>query len=200
MDAKTDTAERRRDGRPRAGDDPGAAQARRARREGQAHRQGNHRGDAGGGTVPRAAAEALGRLRAADRHLLRCRDGAGRRRHVGRLGLRRGRHASVGAVAVRRSRRERRLGQGSLDADLVVADAVRRCEAGARRPPGLRAAGAIRAAASTATGRFSARRSKATAQAAIRTAVSSSCRARTTRSSTPGTSRASRAPAATTSR
>ena len=53
------------------------------------------------------------------------RHGAGRRRHVGRLGLRRGRHPSVGPVAVRRPRREPMSGQGSIDADLFVADAVR---------------------------------------------------------------------------
>ena len=105
------------------------ARARAAGRSRAPPAEGDHRRDAGGGTVQGAAAQTLGRLRARHPDVLRRADGARRGRHVGRLGLWRGRRASLVRRAAGRPGSDRHLGHGQLDADLLFADADRHRQA-----------------------------------------------------------------------
>ena len=102
----------RRGGDDRAGPraDPRAARARSRGEARSAAVETNDRRHAGDRAVQGAAAEALGRLRARHCHVFRSADGAGRGRHVGRLGLWRGRRASLVRRAAETTGRRRTSG------------------------------------------------------------------------------------------
>src|SRR5262249_9726701 len=110
---------------PRTRDDPRACPTL-ARGPAPAPNSGrDHRRHAARRLFPRAAAQALGRLRNGSSYLLRDPARARRRRYVDRLDLWRVGLASLVHGIARRSRRARGLAQRYVRSDLLVADARR---------------------------------------------------------------------------
>ena len=121
--------------RPRPRDDAGARRPLAGATQAAPGPAEDRRRHAGGRVLPRAAAQALGRLRDGPAHVLRHPARARRGRHVDRLDLRRAGRASLVHGAAGRPRRAGGVGRRHLDTDLLVADAGRQGHRDRRRLP-----------------------------------------------------------------